>query len=89
VLLITDVIRWAADRGMQEVDLGPGDYRFKLSLANRTRAVVHGFVGRPSASTLVRDAAYRVREVAEALPLGAASALPGKAMRRLDVMRSL
>jgi CelD/BcsL family acetyltransferase involved in cellulose biosynthesis len=89
VVLIADIIRWAADRGMAELDLGPGDYRFKLSLANRTRAVAHGFVGLPSASSLVRDAAYRVREMAEALPLGAASALPGKAMRRLDVIRSL
>jgi CelD/BcsL family acetyltransferase involved in cellulose biosynthesis len=89
VILITEVIKWAAARGMWELDMGPGDYRFKLSLANRTRAVAHGFVGRPSASSLVRGAAYRVREMAEALPLGAYSALPGKAMRRLDVIRSL
>lgn len=89
VVLIADVIRWAAEQDIAEIDLGPGDYRFKLSLANRTRGVVHGFVGRPSAASLVRDAAYRVREVAEALPLGPASALPGKAMRRLDLMRSL
>ena len=89
VILITEVIRWAAERGMRELDMGPGDYRFKLSLANRTREVAHGFVGRPSAASLMRSAAYRVREVAEALPLGAYSALPGKAMRRLDVIRSL
>jgi CelD/BcsL family acetyltransferase involved in cellulose biosynthesis len=89
VVLITDVIRWAADKRMTELDLGPGDYRFKLSLANRTRDVTHGFVGRPSAASLMRGAAYRVREMAEALPLGSASALPGKAMRRLDLIRSL
>jgi CelD/BcsL family acetyltransferase involved in cellulose biosynthesis len=89
LILMADVIRWAADRGVLELDLGSGDYRFKLSLANRTRAIAHGFVGLPSASSLVRDAAYRVREMAEALPLGSASALPGKAMRRLDVIRSL
>jgi len=89
VILITEVIKWAAERGMWELDMGPGDYRFKLSLANRTRQVAHGFVGRPSASSLLRGAAYRVREMAEALPLGAYSALPGKAMRRLDVIRSL
>jgi CelD/BcsL family acetyltransferase involved in cellulose biosynthesis len=89
VLLITEVIRWAAARGMHELDLGPGDYRFKFSLANRTRDVAHGFVGRPSAASFMRGAAYRVREMAESLPLGAYSALPGKAMRRLDVIRSL
>jgi CelD/BcsL family acetyltransferase involved in cellulose biosynthesis len=89
VILITEVIRWAAARGMAELDLGPGDYRFKLSLANRTRDVSHGFVGRPSASAFARGATYRLREMVEAMPLGAASAFPGKAMRRLDLMRSL
>ena len=89
VILITEVIRWAAARGMAELDLGPGDYRFKLSLANRTRAVTYGFVGLPSAASFVRGATYRLRDLAEAMPLGAASALPGKAMRRLDLIRSL
>ena len=45
--------------------------------------------GRPSPSTLIRSAAYGVRAAAEALPLGRVSELPGKAMRRLDVIRGL
>jgi CelD/BcsL family acetyltransferase involved in cellulose biosynthesis len=89
VILITEVIRWAAARGMDELDLGPGDYRFKLSLANRTRDVSHGFVGRPSAAAFARGATYRLRELVEAMPLGPASTFPGKAMRRLDLIRSL
>ncbi len=89
VILFTEVIRWAAARGMAELDMGPGDYRFKLSLANRTRDVSHGFVGRPSAAAFARGATYRLRAMVEAMPLGPASAFPGKAMRRLDLMRSL
>ena len=89
VVLITEVLRWAADRGMAEVDLGPGDYRFKLSLANVQRSIGHGFVGRFSPATLIRTAQYEVRRAAEALPLGRFSALPGKAMRRLDLWRGL
>ncbi len=89
VVLITEVLRWAAGRGMAEVDLGPGDYRFKLSLANAQRSIGHGFVGRFSAATLMRGAEYQVRRAAEALPLGRFSALPGKAMRRLDLWRGL
>jgi CelD/BcsL family acetyltransferase involved in cellulose biosynthesis len=89
VILISDVARWAAVRGMAELDMGPGDYRFKLSLANRTRDVSHGFVGRPSAASFMRATTYRLREMAEAMPLGEASTFPGKAMRRLDLMRSL
>ena len=48
-----------------------------------------GFGGGPAFSTRARTAAYSLREVAEALPLGPVSALPGKAMRRIDVLRGL
>lgn len=90
VLLIAEIVRWAAGRGMAELDLGPGDYRFKLSFANRQRPVGHGFVGRRlSPVTALRAAEYKVRRTAEALPLGRFSALPGKAMRRLDLLRGL
>ncbi len=89
VILITEVLRWAADKGMAELDLGPGDYRFKVSLANRQREVGHGFVGRLSPATLMRAAQYEVRRHAEALPLGRFSAMPGKAMRRMDLWRGL
>ena len=89
VTLITEVMRWAAERGMAELDLGPGDYRFKISLANRQREVAHGFVGRLSPATMVRTAQYSVRRAAESLPLGRVSQLPGKAMRRMDLWRGL
>ena len=89
VLLLVDMIDWASRAGVHEIDLGPGESRFKQSFANLNRRTTHGFVGRPSTASLVRAAAYRVRSVAEALPLGRVSALPGKAMRRLDVIRSL
>ena len=51
--------------------------------------VGHGFAGKPGAATLVRSAAYGLRGVAERLPLGPVSELPGKAMRRLDLIRGL
>ena len=89
MILIAEILRWAAAAGVRELDLGPGDYRFKQSLANLARPVAHGYVGRPSASALVRAAAYGVRDTVEAMPLGSVSALPGKAMRRLDLIRGL
>jgi CelD/BcsL family acetyltransferase involved in cellulose biosynthesis len=89
VILINEILKWAPSQGVRELDLGPGDYRFKHSLANVKREVAHGYIGRPSATALVRAAAYQVRATAEALPLGRFSALPGKAMRRLDLIRSL
>lgn len=89
VILITEVARWAAAQGLAELDLGPGDYRFKISLANHQRPVGHGYIGRFAPATLIRAAEYRVRQAAEALPLGRFSELPGKAMRRIDVWRAL
>lgn len=89
LLLFQDILRGLDASPYKRLDLGAGDYRFKRELSNRQQMVTFGFLGAPSVSTLARQAAYRVREVAESLPLGPVSALPGKAMRRLDVLRGL
>jgi CelD/BcsL family acetyltransferase involved in cellulose biosynthesis len=89
LILFQSIARWMDDTPFSVIDLGAGDYRFKLQLANRQVAVAHGFVGRPSPLSLLRQAQYGVREAAERLPLGQFSELPGKAMRRLDQWRGL
>lgn len=89
VVLMVEMMRWAAENGVREFDLGPGAYRFKTSLANGSRSVGHGYVGRASPAAAGRWAQYKVRRVAEALPLGRFSHLPGKAMRRVDIWRGL
>ena len=89
LLLFQDIARWMDQTPFRILDLGAGDYRFKQQLANRHRMVAHGFVGRPSPLSLLRRAQYGVRDAAERLPLGRISALPGKAMRRLDLWRGL
>ena len=89
LLLFGEILRWMETAGFTALDLGPGDYRFKQQLSNTTRQVAHGFVGRPSTQSLVRSAEYGVRAAAENLPLGALSQLPGKALRRMDLLRGL
>lgn len=89
LLLFQDILKWMDAGPRRRLDLGQGDYRFKRELANTSQALTHGFVGTPSPAAFLRGAAYGVRRAAEALPLGAVSALPGKAMRRLDLMRGL
>ncbi|HEX4181496.1 MAG TPA: GNAT family N-acetyltransferase [Caulobacteraceae bacterium] len=89
LMLFQDIARWMDQTPFQILDLGAGDYRFKQQLANTRRMVAHGFVGRPSPLSLLRQAQYGVRDAAERLPLGRISALPGKAMRRLDQWRGL
>jgi CelD/BcsL family acetyltransferase involved in cellulose biosynthesis len=89
LLLFQDILRWMDGGPYDRLDLGYGDYRFKRELSNTQQTLIHGFVGDASAASLVREAAYGVRRVAEALPLGRASELPAKAMRRLDLLRGL
>lgn len=75
--------------GWREFDLGSGDYAFKARLCDAGRDVGYGFVGRPSPAAAFRGGAYAVRGWAERAPLGRLSALPGKAMRRWDIIRAL
>ncbi len=89
LLLFQDILRWMDGQPYRRLDLGYGDYRFKREFANAQAQLAHGFVGLPSAASLMRQAAYGLRQAAESLPLGAVSELPGKAMRRLDLIRGL
>lgn len=89
MLLFQDILRWMDETPYSRLDLGAGDYRFKRELSNVRIGVTHGFIGAPSAAALMRETAYALRKAAESLPLGRMSELPGKAMRRLDLMRGL
>lgn len=89
MMLFQDILKSMDGTGYTRLDLGTGDYRFKRELSNARQTVVFGFLGSPSAPTLVRHFAYGLRSVAEALPLGRVSEIPGKAMRRIDLLRGL
>jgi CelD/BcsL family acetyltransferase involved in cellulose biosynthesis len=89
LLLFQDIMRWMDETPYTSIDYGPGDYRFKKQLANAECLIGHGFIGRPSPASFIRGAAYGIRETAERLPLGRVSELPGKAMRRYDLIRGL
>lgn len=89
MLLFQDILRWMDQTPYSRLDLGAGDYRFKRELSNLRVGVTHGFIGAPSAAAMIRQTAYALRKAAESLPLGRVSELPGKAMRRLDLMRGL
>ena len=89
VILARWLIEWAAEQGLAEVDFGVGDYQFKRHLATRQRALVWGAMMRPSLSGAVRSVEMGLRTRMEALPNKQLAALPGKAMRRLDLMRAL
>lgn len=83
------LIEWAAEQGLAEVDFGVGDYQFKRHLCTGQRPLYWGMLARPSISSAVRQAEIGLRAHMEASPHKAVSTLPGKAMRRMDLMRAL
>lgn len=82
-------IGWAAENGIAEVDFGPGDYQYKRQLSTTQRMLSYGVVSGISMSGAVRRTTQALRAGLELLPNPKLAALPGKAMRRLDLMRAL
>jgi CelD/BcsL family acetyltransferase involved in cellulose biosynthesis len=80
---------WAGDHGIAELDFGPGDYQYKRQLSTGQRMLERGVVAGSSWSAAVRRAEHAVRAHIERLPQPRLAELPGKAMRRLDLMRAL
>ena len=83
------VLGWAGDNGIAEIDFGPGDYQYKRQLSTGQRMLERGVVAGSSWSAAVRRAENAVRARIEKLPQPKLAELPGKAMRRLDLMRAL
>lgn len=89
VQLARRIVGWAADNGVHEVDFGPGDYQYKRQLSTTQRMLEWGVVSGASFSGAVRRGAHGLRSHIEKAPQPKLAALPGKAMRRIDLMRAL
>jgi len=89
VQLARAIVGWAAENGIAEVDFGPGDYQYKRQLSTTQRMLSFGVIAGASVSGAVRRTQYALRGGIERLPQPRLAALPGKAMRRLDLMRAL
>jgi CelD/BcsL family acetyltransferase involved in cellulose biosynthesis len=89
VQLARRTIHWAAEHGFAEVDFGAGDYQYKRQLSTTQRMLERGVMAGGSWSAAVRRAEHVLRARIERLPQARLAALPGKAMRRLDLMRAL
>lgn len=83
------LIGWAGEHGVTEVDFGPGDYQFKRQLSTTQRQLQRGVISGASFSGVLRRAQFAVRTQLERAPHPALAALPGKAMRRIDLKRAL
>ncbi|HYD74339.1 MAG TPA: GNAT family N-acetyltransferase [Candidatus Binatia bacterium] len=89
VQLARRTIHWAAEHGFAEVDFGTGDYQYKRQLSTAQRKLARGVIAGASWSAAIRQTQLGLRAHMERLPDPRLAALPGKAMRRLDLMRAL
>jgi CelD/BcsL family acetyltransferase involved in cellulose biosynthesis len=89
VHLARQTIHWAAEHGFAEADFGAGDYQYKRQLSTTQRMLTRGVIAGASWSGAVRRAEHALRARFELLPQARLAALPGKAMRRLDLVRAL
>ncbi|MEZ5960128.1 MAG: GNAT family N-acetyltransferase [Hyphomonadaceae bacterium] len=80
---------WAGDHGIAELDFGPGDYQYKRQLSTGQRMLERGVIAGATWSAAVRRTEHAIRARIERLPQPRLAELPGKAMRRLDLMRAL
>jgi CelD/BcsL family acetyltransferase involved in cellulose biosynthesis len=89
VQLVRWIVGWAGDNGVAEVDFGVGDYQYKRQLSTTQRMLERGVIAGATWSGAMRRAEHAVRARIERLPHAHFAALPGKAMRRMDLMRAL
>jgi CelD/BcsL family acetyltransferase involved in cellulose biosynthesis len=89
VQLARYAIHWAAENGFAEVDFGTGDYQYKRQLSTTQRMLDRGVMAGASWSGAVRRTQHALRARIERLPQARLASLPGKAMRKLDLMRAL
>lgn len=82
--LLLEIARELSAEGLSEIHLGPGEYDFKRELASWQFPLLTGFATAPSFAGAARQMADRIENMAERLPLGAVSTLPGRAFRRID-----
>ena len=82
-------VGWAAENDFAEVDFGAGDYQYKRQLSTTQRPLERGVIAGATWSGAMRRAQHAVRAQLERLPQPHLAALPGKALRRIDLMRAL
>jgi len=84
--LLEHLLKALGGQGVDEVHLGPGNYRYKAALGSWQIPLAQGFVALDGPAATLRRAAYALEIGASKLPLGPLSHWPGKAFRRIDRM---
>jgi CelD/BcsL family acetyltransferase involved in cellulose biosynthesis len=89
LMLLTLLSEAAAERGIRQINLGPGPEPYKKLVANSEQALARGFVSYRVLPTLSRIAVDDLDVVANRLPLGHYGTWPGRLIRRVQQARWL
>ncbi|WP_300553365.1 GNAT family N-acetyltransferase [Maricaulis sp.] len=89
LMLFRELLRETSQDGIREAHLGPGSYDFKKRFANASFDIAQGCACNLSLTGAVVRIGRGIDRMAQALPIGPLSELPGKAMRRLDRMTAI
>ncbi len=82
--LLLALIRSHAQAGVETLDLGVGDFRYKHQFGGQSRTLIAGTALSPSLGAFCRQGALMVQNGFEALPMGKISNLPRRLLSRLD-----
>jgi len=88
LLLLLEKVRFASEKGMDSVELGPGDYDFKRNLGSWQIPLAQGCILTESAPAALRGAARSLAEAFSKAPLGDVANLPRRALRKADKLAS-
>jgi len=88
LLLLLEKVRFASEKGLTSVELGPGDYDFKRNLGSWQVPLAQGCILTASAPATLRGAARALAGAVEKAPFGKAASLPRRALRKADKLAS-
>tara|TARA_R110000868_G_scaffold35549_1_gene127352 strand:- start:10793 stop:11884 length:1092 start_codon:yes stop_codon:yes gene_type:complete len=84
--LLLEMAKQLPETGIESIHLGPGDFDFKHKLANASFQIAEGRIGRRSLAAGLVSLGAGIDRWSSRLPVGRASAWPGKALSRLDAL---
>ena len=90
IILLVELCRAAAERGIRIIELGPGEEGYKLLMANAgvTMAAGH-IVARPSFSASWRCLRHGMEAIAARMPIGRYAGWPAKLFQRFETAMRL
>ena len=89
MLLCLEIAEYAANLGLDRIDLGKGSTRFKTSLGSSSIDLSQGFLLNHSMRSKLRSSRMNIEQLSQRLPIGTFSTWPKKLFARIDRSQDL